>query len=217
MPRETVLSDVRPYGDDVPAVSGVEVTWDRDTHHVQIGTVCVRPDDGLPFHGAVRVGTGGWVTMSGPGTVSQSTPWDPNGTYVGDTFFPQPSTFDPIPGAQYQTIPMVPLDTGGIDKTGWCDDCRENRHVQCVDDTVEHSASDPDWCRCPCGEIKASLLEETEGRVQVRGTVDGELAEMELVQTDGPGHFVQLNRKQLNELIRHLKRAGRMAFGADEW
>lgn len=223
MPRETVHTDVRPYGDDVPAVSAVEVTWGTGGDHVQLGTVMLTADTGEPFHGAVKVGQNGWVTMTGPGYVS-GTPWpntDPH--YVGDTIFPQPSTavpFPQIPGAEFQTIPMVPLDTGGIDKTGWCDDCKEGRHVQCADDTTEeHSPFDPDWCRCPCGEIKTALLEEENGQVRPRGAGDGELAEVELIESPGAGygHFVQLNRKELNELIRKLKRAGKMTFGEDEW
>lgn len=216
MPRETIHTDVRPYGDDVPAVSAVEVTWDRDSQHVQLATVCVNADDGLPFRGAFRTGVNGWATVTGSGYVS-GTPWS---EYTGDTIRPQPGTAVP-----FQTIPMVPLDTGGIDKTGWCDNCREGRHVQCTDDTDEHpqfdpdwSQFDPDWCRCPCGEIKTALLEEENGLIRPRGAGDAELAEIELVEAGaGNGHFVQLNRKELNELIRKLKRAGRMAFGEDEW
>lgn len=216
MPRETVVTDVRPYGDDVPAVSAVELTWSREGQHVQMGTVCVNAEDGAPFTGAVRAGNGPWVHMSG-GHYVGSTYWGPP-TYVGgEPFWPQYPTFDP---GTVETIPMIPMPGAAVDKTGWCDDCKEGRHVQCVDDTEEHSATDPDWCRCPCGEIKRSLIQEEQG-FEVPLSEDGETVSVDLVgtgQTGGAaGHFVQLNRKELNELIRKLKRAGRMTFGEDEW
>lgn len=204
MPRETVHTDVRPYGDDVPAVSAVEVTWSRESQHVQMATVLLNADDGSPFHpGSQLHGSSGtfYGTVTGPGDS-----WFPNTPFP---IFPgqQPyHTGDPLPTV---TIPMVPVDSLVPDdwKTGWCEQCKAGQHDACADDTAPHQDQADPWCRCPCGEIKQSLVNE-EDTVTV-GLPD---------RTDAPaGHYVQLNRKELNELIRKLKRAGAQAFGHDEW
>lgn len=49
MPKETVYGDTRPYGDDSPARSVVELRWDRDAGHVQLATRCVHAADHSTF------------------------------------------------------------------------------------------------------------------------------------------------------------------------
>jgi hypothetical protein len=190
-----------------------------------MATVCLRADDGSPFrweHGFSLAN----VQMTGVDTVGQqyggTSVWYPYGTsvppyYVGDPppepVFPQYPEWTPGDTPPHTVV----VERAGDVMEGWCQQCRSGEHVQCADDATEHSPSAPDaddWCRCPCGQIKQQLLNEHAGKVRVG--VTAELGEaVELLQPGG--HYVQLNRKELNELIRKLKRAGAQAFGRDEW
>jgi len=205
MPRETVFTAMRPYGDDSPAVSAVEVTWSKDRGLVQLATVCVRADDGSAF---IPEPVNGLVQMTGG-----------VGSFTGGNWFPYPPFYPS--GMPYQAGDAIPLtmphtqilERADGNTDGWCLQCRSGVHTQCVDDATVHDGTDSgDWCQCPCGQIKQQLLEEQSGRVGVEA-VEGET--VELVQPGG--HYVQLDRKELNELIRKLKRAGAQAFGRDEW
>lgn len=50
MPKETIHSDERPYGEGNPAASSVvEVRWDRETGYFQIATKCIERSTGEDY------------------------------------------------------------------------------------------------------------------------------------------------------------------------
>ena len=41
MPKELVYSEFTPFGEDDPGITVAEVSWNRETEHVQLVTKCI--------------------------------------------------------------------------------------------------------------------------------------------------------------------------------